>query len=158
MDAQAELLTQGASDVAVMQAAEFDTGEAFTTLADALRGDQVVSFEELQGANDLMNVIATVSTFIVAFVVPSAGLFIFQALRTAPREHRRLQLEYDRLETRSQAMASTISSEAAELRSELATESATEKPAQISQSLLRFENIAAFNGAQTSIRLSLIHI
>ena len=152
VDAQAALLTQGTSDLDTMQSAELATGETFTALADALRTEQVASFEALQAANDLMNLIATVATFVVAFVVPSAGLFIFQALRTAPREHRKLQLEYDRLETASQAMASTVSTESSELRTSLVANGDIDASHAISRSLLRFENIAAFNGAHTSIR------
>ena len=120
VDHQAEIFNTVAADDAAFREAEVATGEAFSTLSDVMRGEQLAAIEGLEADNDLMNLIATISTFTVAFVVPSAALFVFQALRSAPRELRTLRLEHERLGRRSRAMATTVSKEAKELRTVLA--------------------------------------
>ena len=149
---QAEALTQSTQDDDLQRDAELATGEAFAVLSETMRAEQIEAIAGLEADNDLMNLIATVSTFIVAFVVPSAALFVFQALRTAPREMRELELEYDRLEKRSQAMARTISHDSAELRKGLAATPPSVSENQVKQTLARFEHISAANGGPTSVR------
>ena len=102
-ETQTTQITEMVRDAESLQASELATGESFATLAEAMRAEQVASIEGLQAENDLMNLIATVSTFVVAFIVPSVGLFVFQALRRTPREFRRLNLEHDRVLARSAA-------------------------------------------------------
>lgn len=157
-DAQATQITEFVDDAEGAQEAELVTGEAFAALAETLRAEQVANIEGLEADNDLMNLIATVATFIVAFVVPSMGLMIFQALRNAPRELRRLQLEHDRVEARSQTMASAIAVDASRLRSELLDTAPSPERDSVLRSLLRFESIAAFNGSPTSVRNEQIDI
>lgn len=151
-DAQIEQIREEPEDLDAAQDAEFETGEAFTVLAEALRSEQVASINGLESGNDLMNLTATIATFVVAFVVPSMGLLIFQALRSAPREQRKLAFEYDRLERQSNAMATRVGKEASTLRSEISESQSKLDRGKISRSLLRFESIASFNGSATSIR------
>ncbi len=133
-------------------AAEIRTGETFAALGDVMRAEQLEAIDGLRVDNDLMNLIATISTFVVAFVVPSAALFIFQALRRMPRDMRMLQLRHDQLDNSSRTMAATIAKEAAELRAHLlSTESDAADP-RLLRSLLRFEHIATVNRAPTSLR------
>ena len=152
VDAQATQVTENADDLEASQNAELATGEAFTILFDELRADQETTIDGLQADNDLMNLIATAATFIVAFVVPSAGILIFQALRSTPRELRRLQLDHDRLQARSTSMANRVSDEAAKLRSDLFYGPKKISTDKVARSLLRFESISSYNGAATSIR------
>ena len=152
--AQGADLQDGDQTPETLRSAEIATGEAFTTLAEAMRAQQVGAIEGLQEDNDLMNLIATISTFIVAFVVPSAGLFIFQALRRTPREMRELRLEHDQLLNRTKTMAATIATETSELRSDMRTDQSPQMNERIARSLLRIEHVAAFNGAPTSLRNS----
>ena len=116
-----------------------------------MRSEQILAIEGLEADNDLMNIIATISTFIVAFVVPSAALFVFQALRTAPRELRSIRRDHDRLARSSQAMAAAVSREAGDLRSSLGTAKPPSTD-ELHRRLLRFEHIAAMNGAPTSLQ------
>lgn len=151
-EVQIDQIEGSPDDFDAAQNAEFATGEAFTVLTEALRSEQVASIDGLEAGNDLMNLTATIATFVVAFVVPSMGLLIFQALRNAPREQRKLTFEYERLEKQSQAMAALVAKEAKTLRSEISDSKSRIDRGAISRSLLRFESIAATNGSPTSIR------
>ncbi len=158
VDAQATEIATSIDDAEALTNAEFVTGETFTTLADVMRAEHVEGIESLEAENDVMNLIATIASFVVAFVVPSVGLLIFQALRSAPRDFRKLQFDHDRLETRTQAMAGSISSEASELRAALGELPDNELTDCVSSTLVRFENIASLNGAPTSFRNSLVEM
>ncbi len=158
VDAQAEVLSDPDQTAEARRDAEVATGESFTVLGDILRSEQVSARDDLVEDNDLMNLIATISTFIVAFVVPSAALFVFQTLRSAPRELRKLRFEHDRLTRRSQAMAAAVSRESVELRTAI-----SDNPSEISRSLVtrqldRFEHIAVTNGAPTSLQTAKLDI
>lgn len=152
VDSQAELFNSGTVDDDGLQQAEVTTGSTFTALSDLMRGEQLEAIEALEADNDLMNLIATVSTFIVAFVVPSAALFVFQALRSAPRELRTLRFEHERLTRRSRAMATTVSQEAQELRKSLENNPASASSELLDRQLMRFEHIGVANGAPMSVR------
>ena len=152
VDHQAEIFNTVAADDAAFREAEVATGEAFSTLSDVMRGEQLAAIEGLEADNDLMNLIATISTFTVAFVVPSAALFVFQALRSAPRELRTLRLEHERLGRRSRAMATTVSKEAKELRTVLAKSPMSISKDALARRLMRFEHIGVTNGAPTALR------
>ena len=156
-ETQAAQILQSGQDVDGLRVSEIETGEAFATLVDDMRAEQISAIEGLQADNDLMNLIATVSAFIVAFVVPSAALFIFQALRTSPRQLRTLRLEHDQLESSSRAMATAISTEAKELREELTKDGAGNHERTIA-SLLRFERITSVNGSPNSLRIESLDI
>ena len=123
-----------------------------------MRGEQEAAFRDLEADNDLMNLIATISTFIVAFVVPSAALFVFQALRSAPRELRKLRFEHDRLERRSQAMASAVADESSKLRTAVTNNPDSVSRDFVIRKLNRFEHIAVTNGAPTSIQAEMLDI
>lgn len=157
VDEQGEALTADAGSEELTRV-EIATGEAFTELSEVMREAQLTAIAGLEADNDLMNLIATISTFVVAFVVPSAALFTFQALRSAPREMRELRFQHDRLERRSAAMAETIGGKAAELRSRALVDPESVTRTEILRSLLRFEHIAVSNGAPTAIRNEQIDI
>ena len=158
VDQQAEVLQDPSETPEARQSAELATGETFTTLADIMRGEQEAAFQDLEADNDLMNLIATISTFIVAFVVPSAALFVFQALRSAPRELRKLRFEHDRLERRSQAMASAVAHESSKLRTAVTNNPDSVSRDFVIRKLNRFEHIAVTNGAPTSIQAEMLDI
>lgn len=149
---QADVLLQPDQSEATLNQVEVATGEAFTMLSEAMRAEQIEAITQLEQDNDLMNLIATVSTFIVAFVVPSAALFVFQALRSAPRELRSLRLKHDRLARRSQAMATTIAEESNDLRRSLDQLGSSPASREIDGTLRRFAQIAVMNGAPMSLR------
>ncbi len=152
VDNQVAEINQPTRNVEALIQAEIATGESFSTLGDVMRAEQRSAVADLEADNDLMNLIATVATFTVAFVVPSAGLFVFQALRSAPREVRTLQFEYDRLSNRSDAMAHEVSREAEELREAMQVKDPTQLRPRIERSIRRFGHIASFNDAQVSVR------
>lgn len=152
VDAQVAQIDQPTQDLAALSAAEVATGESFSALGEAMRAEQLAAVAGLEADNDLMNLIATVATFTVAFVVPSAGLFVFQALRSAPREVRTLQLKYDRLSHRSNAMAKEVSREAEEIREALRAGDPSPHHSRIERSMRRFGHIASFNNAQLVFR------
>jgi len=158
VDDQSLVLLDTQSDADVRRNAEVATGEAFSTLSTIMRSEQEAAIEGLESDNDLMNLIATISTFIVAFVVPSAALFVFQALRSAPRELRSLRREHDRLARRSAAMASIVKRESNELRERLADSDRYPSTDELRRRLLRFVHIAAQNGAPTALNNKPINV
>ena len=150
-DAQSELIARGGVSREDAQAAELATGEAFDALSEVMRAEQVASLERLRADNDLMNVISTLATFVVAFVVPSAALYIFEALRRTPRRARQIERDFDSLSAKSKAMAAALAKEAAHLRATL-----NDLPPELDsdgllRSVLRFEHVAALNGAVRSL-------
>ena len=151
-DAQADLITQGGVSQEEAQAAELATGEAFDVLSEVMRAEQVASLEQLRADNDLMNVISTLATFIVAFVVPSAALYIFEALRRTPRRARQIERELETLSGTSKAMAAALAKEAAHLRSTLDSLPPEVDSDGLRRSVLRFEHVAALNGAVRSLQ------
>ena len=152
VDSQSEVLLDPEATAEARQDAEVAVGEAFTTLGSIMRSEQEAAIAGLEADNDLMNLIATISTFIVAFVVPSAALFVFQALRAAPRELRKLRFDHDRLARRSQAMATTIASESSRVRSAISNNPQSISRNSMHRTLARFEHIAVVNGAPTSLQ------
>lgn len=155
---QSDLLGAPDIDIAALVEADTATEESFSTLADLLRSEQLDAVSNLESDNDLLNLIATLSTFIVAFVVPSAALFVFQALRSAPRETRELRLDRDRVSRRSQTMAAAVSKEASELRAKISADPTAVSMGTIQKSLRRFEHISASNGAPSTVRSELVEI
>lgn len=149
---QSELLSAGNINPAALTTANDSTGQTFAELVALMRSEQIEAVTALESDNDLLNLIATMSTFIVAFVVPSAALFVFQALRAAPRELRSLRLDHDRIERRSRAMATAVSEEARELRERIAADPTSISIGSVEKSLRRFEHISVTNGAQSTIR------
>ncbi len=86
----------------------------------------------------------------MAFVVPSAALYIFEALRRAPRRTRELDLRTARLEARANAAAMALQREVATLRLQLFGAGSTtdeQRRENIRRSLLRLDNLALVNGA-----------
>jgi len=158
VDRQAQVLTDPSSSEDLLREAELATGESFSTLIDTMRAEQVEAIAGLEADNDLMNLIATVSTFIVAFIVPSAALFVFQALRSAPRELRALRLEHDRVTRRTNAMAATVSSDATALRQLAMDNPAAASSSDFRRRILRFRHVATANGAPMSVRNELTDI
>ena len=147
---QAEQLLDGGHSESAAVVAEASTGSAFDTLATTLRTEQETTLRQLGADNDFMNTIGTVATFIVAFVVPSAALYIFESLRRAPRRTRELDLHASRLEARSVAAAMALQQEVAALRLHLygAADTTDEQRQQnVKRSLLRLDNLALVNGA-----------
>ena len=144
-----ELLNPGHSDSAAV-IAEASTGSAFDALAMELRTEQEETLRQLGADNEFMNTIGTVATFIVAFVVPSAALYIFEALRRAPRRTRELDLHTAKLESRSVAAAMALQQEVASLRLHLFGAADTpddQRRQNVKRSLLRLDNLALVNGA-----------
>lgn len=144
-----QLLDPGHSENAAI-IAEASTGTAFDALATTLRAEQEDTLRTLGADNEFMNTIGTVATFIVAFVVPSAALYIFESLRRAPRRTRELDLHASRLESRSVAAAMALQQEVAALRLHLfgAADTTDEQRKQnVKRALLRLDNLALVNGA-----------
>lgn len=130
--------------------AEATTGSTFDAVANQLRARQEATLRELGADNDFMNTIGTVATFIVAFVVPSAALYIFEALRRSPRRTRELDLRTARLEARANAAAMALQREVATLRIQIFGAGSTtdeQRRENIRRSLLRLDNLAMVNGA-----------
>lgn len=152
VDDQTTVLSSNGQNQSLLQEAEVATGEAFATVGAIMRDDQLAAVEDLEAANDLMNIIATIATFIVAFVVPSAALFVFQALQTAPRELRELRFEHDRLQRRSSAIANTVIDECTDLSRRLSRGEDAPSVGELRGELRRFVNIASMNGSASSIR------
>jgi signal transduction histidine kinase len=150
-NAQADLLRDPNADDAQTRDAEIRTGEAFVNLSQTLRAAQEASIEQLRVDNDLMNVIGTIATFVVAFIVPSAALYIFEALRRSPRHTRRVEYELSQLTNTSHSMAEAVAKEASAIRTYL-SESGTGDQDQLHRSLLRLDHIAALNGSVRSIK------
>ena len=146
-DAQGMLILDGEADADEALTAEVRTGAAFDELSGVMRTEQVAALERLRADNDLMNVIGTVATFFVAFVVPSAALYIFEALRRTPRRARALELDFENATATSQAMAAAVAKEAARLRTSLVTLPPGAHSDDLRRSVLRFEHVAALNGA-----------
>ena len=155
---QADLLNADVIDPAALAQADEQTEQTFVVLADLLRAEQLEAVSGLESDNDLLNLIATMSTFIVAFVVPSAALFVFQALRAAPREMRSLRLDQDRIARRSHSMATVVAEEAQELRAKIADDPAAVSIGTIEKSLRRFEHIGVTNGAPAAFRSEQVNI
>jgi len=150
-NAQAALLRDPNADEAETRDAEIQTGEAFVDLSRTLRSAQEASIEQLRVDNDLMNVIGTIATFVVAFIVPSAALYIFEALRRSPRHTRRVEYELSQLTNTSHSMAEAVANEASAIRTHL-RESGIGDHDQLHRSLLRLEHIAALNGSVRTIK------
>jgi len=150
-DAQAELISRGGATEQEAVDAELATGQAFDAMSEVMRAEQAASLERLHADNDLMNVISTVATFIVAFVVPSAALYIFEALRRTPRRARQIELELERVSTTSRALAAAVSKEAAHLRGTLSSLPPEVDSDGLRRSVLRFEHVAALSGAVRSL-------
>lgn len=147
---QSELLLDRGHNQNAALVAEAATGSAFDALATELRREQEATLRQLGADNEFMNTIGTIATFIVAFVVPSAALYIFESLRRAPRRTRELDLHSARLESRSTAVAMALQQEVAALRLQLfgATDMAEPVRQQnVKRSLLRLDNLAVVNGA-----------
>ncbi len=146
-DNQAQLILGDNTDRQLALDAEIATGESFEALATVLREQQVAALERLREDNDLMNVISTVATFVVAFVVPSAALYIFEALRRTPRRARQLEHEYENTQATSLAMAAAVSKEAAHMRKIIDGVPELKNNSDLRRSVLRFEHVAALNGS-----------
>ena len=132
-------------------AAEVATGETFSQVSDALRVEQANAIERLQRGNDRMNLIGTIATFVVAFIVPSAALYIFEALRRTPRNTRKLELEHDKLVAESQALANGVSKEAEMLRSRMVGRSVDRIDYPALHSARRLSHVAAAHGGAMSV-------
>ncbi len=145
--AQESLILEQDFDQALADTAEAATGEAFNSLAQTLGREQLAARDQLRDDNDLMNVISTIATFVVAFVVPSAALYIFEALRRTPRRARQLEHEYENTQATSLAMAAAVAKEAAHLRKIIADVPALQSSDDLRRSVLRFEHVAALNGS-----------
>ena len=131
-------------------AAELRTGETFEALAGLLRERQDRAVTGLESSNDLMNLIGSLATFVVAFVVPSAALYVFESLRNVPRHTRELEFEADRVRNRVTAGAMAIQAETQTIRERLfgqEDDDATESEEALRRSLLRLEHLATANGA-----------
>ena len=150
-DAQSALILGGEATDQQAIDAELATGEAFEVMSEVMRVEQVAALEQLRADNDLMNVISTVATFIVAFVVPSAALYIFEALRRIPRRARQIELELESVSTASQAMAAAVAKEASNLRTTLNSLPPEVDSDGLRRSVLRFEHVAALSGAVRSL-------
>lgn len=133
-------------------AAELRTGETFEALAGLLRARQDIAITGLESSNDLMNLIGSLATFVVAFVVPSAALYVFESLRNIPRHTRELEFEADRVRNRVTAGAMAIQAETQTIRERLFSDGdhdpEDEEPEDaLRRSLLRLEHLATANGA-----------
>lgn len=146
-DDQAALILRSDTDVDLAQAAEVRTGEAFSALSKVLRAEQETALDQLRLDNDVMNTIGTIATFVVAFIVPSASLYIFEALRRTPRLTRTLELELASLGNTSQAMAIAVSNEIKTIRSTMQLPPGDDQDDHLHRSLLRLEHVANLNGA-----------
>ena len=155
---QSELIRSGAATVEQARAAELATGERFNELVMALRDAQGEAIDGLRAANDLMNVISTIATFVVAFVVPSAALYIFEALRRTPRRARKLEHDYERTKAQSLAMSAAVATEVKNLRGAIDRLPQGYHPHELQRSALRFEHVAALNGSVRTLRNSEINI
>lgn len=144
---QAELILVGERDENASQAAEIATGEAFTNLRSVLVESRADALVRLNDDNDLMNVISTIATFVVAFVVPTAALYIFEALRRTPRRARQLEHEHERTSATSLAMAAAVGKEAIHLRKIIDSLPEHQQSNDLRRSVLRFEHVAALNGS-----------
>lgn len=144
---QAAIIRRADTDPEAARAAELRTGDAFAAASEVLRAEQERAVEQLRIDNDVMNTIGTIATFVVAFIVPSAALYIFEALRRTPRLTRSLELELGRLQNTSQAAAVAVANEVANIRQTVATEPGPDHDDRLQRSLLRLEHIANLNGA-----------
>ena len=152
-EAQAALLLEPGHNESAALVAEAATGSAFDAFASDLRQSQTEALLQLGEDNEFMNTIGTVATFIVAFVVPSAALYIFEALRRSPRYTRELDLRSARLESRTTAAVMALQREVATLRVHLFAESdasPAHRDANIRRSLLRLDNMCNVNGGVRS--------
>lgn len=146
-NAQAEIVLADPIDAEAVIDGEIAAGEAFDSLSTVLQDEQVQAQERLSDDNDLMNMISTISTFVVAFVVPSAALYIFEALRRTPRRTRQLEHDHENTTATSLAMAGAVSKEAAHLRRIIEDVPELQNHAALRRSVLRFEHVAALNGS-----------
>lgn len=154
METQSEVLLKDAPTAEEMLVVEQETAESFDNLSTELRSRQEESVALLRDANDLMNTVGLVSTFIVAFVVPSAALYIFEALRRTPRRMRELNLEVEQLQNRSQAVATAMQQELAAIRLQLFSARVQDPEArdrQVKRSLLRLDHMSAMSGAKHQV-------
>jgi len=146
-DAQSELILSGTATPEAALDAEIATGTTFEALSTVLKTDQATALDGLRADNDLMNLISTIATFVVAFVVPSAALYIFEALRRTPRRARQLELDYENTTATSLAMAAAVSKEASNLRKAIERLPGHHHDRELLRSALRFEHVAALNGS-----------
>jgi len=144
---QSELILSGTATPEASLEAELATGTAFEALAIALRSERDAQLDGLRADNDLMNLISTIATFVVAFVVPSAALYIFEALRRTPRRARQLEHAYENTTATSLAMAAAVSKEASNLRKAIDRLPGEHHDHELLRSALRFEHVAALNGS-----------
>ncbi len=144
---QSELIVSGTATGEELDVSELRVGETFDALSAVLRSEQEVALDGLRSDNDLMNVISTIATFVVAFVVPSAALYIFEALRRTPRRARQLEHAYENTTATSLAMSAAVSKEAANLRTVIDRLPDGAYSDQLLRSALRFEHVAALNGS-----------
>jgi signal transduction histidine kinase len=147
---QASLLRQEGSVSQDNVAAELRTGETFEAFAGLLRERQDAAITGLESSNDLMNLIGSLATFVVAFVVPSAALYVFESLRNVPRHTRELEFEADRVRNRVTAGAMAIQAETQTIRERLfgyEDDDEAESEEALRRSLLRLEHLATANGA-----------
>jgi anti-sigma regulatory factor (Ser/Thr protein kinase) len=144
---QSELLRSGTSMSNEAVDAELATGQAFDSLVEAIRAEQAGAIDALDADNDLMNLIGSVATFMVAFVVPSAALYVFESLRNTPRRLRELELEVDSVRNRTTAGAIALQVETETLRANSFGEPSDDTEANIRRSLLRLDHLASANGA-----------
>ncbi len=150
-DAQSALLSSGSVSDEDAVAAELRTGETFAQFSELMREEQAASLEQLRSDNDLMNFITMISTFIVAFVVPSAGLYVFSALRRTPRRARKIEQEFETISETSKAVATATAKEAAAMGAVLDAPDQPKHADQLRRSALRLEHLASLNGAVRSI-------
>ncbi len=145
---QARLLSLETPQPEANVSAEIRTGETFEALAGILRERQETAITALESSNDLMNLIGSLATFVVAFVVPSAALYVFESLRNIPRYTRELEFDANRVRNRVTAGAMAIQAETQTIRSQLFRDDGSEERDEaLRRSLLRLEHLATANGA-----------
>lgn len=151
MESQADVLSRPDPTQDELLTAEQETATTFDVLSTELRARQEESVELLRNANDLMNTVGMISTFVVAFVVPSAALYVFEALRRTPRRMRELHLEIEQIHDRSQAIATAMQQEVASIRLQLFSARVQDPESsdrQVKRSLLRLDHMATMSGAK----------
>lgn len=143
-------------DPEALQQREIDTGQAFTALSDLLRAEQVRAIGDLEADNDLMNFIATAASFIVALVVPAAGLLVFQRLRREPRKLREVELSNEHLWRRSEALSTTLVEDGQRLLRAMDGSDTPIETADVHRHIVRFINMGRLHGAATTTRNEVI--
>ncbi|NNC80352.1 MAG: sensor histidine kinase [Acidimicrobiales bacterium] len=157
MESQTETISRTDASEQELIAVEQVTANTFDALSTELRARQEETVELLRNANDLMNTVGMISTFVVAFVVPSAALYVFEALRRTPRRMRELHLEVEQIHNRSQAIATAMQQELASMRLQLFSARVQDPESsdrQVKRSLLRLDHMATMNGAKQQLSFS----